>query len=455
MATRQSFLSTVGLIKPRTKHRPTNGLLPSSNSPTGGTKPDPRTSSAKGELRRSRPPFAGLAASQTLTLFALFSLLFTGVLALAFVGARDGDEFKVLLDDQAINDPGILLLGENVDVDVDEPSITVRWSLVACGRGVFLEGSGGVHGSADCGLPKATIDVYVDDDEDATLTYDPEDIPFLSSTSTRRHIQDLSQFDSDYILDVHEAYLYPLDRYALSSTMYAVNHETNTTIPIQRLKTIAETTSFSVSSSDTATYHGLADGHRRPSREIMLKVQRPAGSQTFALLLWATNWMLTHISVGLIVMALKHADCRQADSPALAVLAILLAIPKLRESMPDDPGLDGVLIVDAIGYFPQMVISGACAVTLLFLAAKRELEVPNTVSRRSMSHDVDVEMGEAPTTSVDFGTTPTGKSWSEHADSREAPGGRISRTDPSFWMGHSRHRRSLQVDARFIIEDEQ
>lgn len=56
----------------------------------------------------------------------------------------------------------IVLLGEDVDVDVDEPSISIRWAFVACGEAFLLPGSQGVHGSEACGLPGMPLDIYID-----------------------------------------------------------------------------------------------------------------------------------------------------------------------------------------------------------------------------------------------------------------------------------------------------
>ena len=36
---------------------------------------------------------------------------------------------------------------------------------------------------------------------------------------------------------------------------------------------------------------------------------------------------------------------------------------------------------DTVGYFPQMALSGLCAVTLLFLAAKKEMDGADIASR--------------------------------------------------------------------------
>ena len=55
-----------------------------------------------------------------------------------------------------------MLLGENVDVDVDEPSIGIRWSVLGCGDGYVLNGSAGVHESDSCGLPAMYLQIHVD-----------------------------------------------------------------------------------------------------------------------------------------------------------------------------------------------------------------------------------------------------------------------------------------------------
>lgn len=56
----------------------------------------------------------------------------------------------------------ILLIGDNVDVDVDEPAVTIRWSIVACGQDYILSGSEGTHGSQLCGIPNIPLNIYVD-----------------------------------------------------------------------------------------------------------------------------------------------------------------------------------------------------------------------------------------------------------------------------------------------------
>lgn len=56
----------------------------------------------------------------------------------------------------------IVLLGDDVDVDVDEPALTVRWSIIGCGQTYVLSGSEGTHGSQNCGLPAMPLHILVD-----------------------------------------------------------------------------------------------------------------------------------------------------------------------------------------------------------------------------------------------------------------------------------------------------
>ena len=55
-----------------------------------------------------------------------------------------------------------MLFGSDVDVDVDEPALTIRWSIIGCGNGFILEGSEGAYGSKNCGLPSMALEFYVD-----------------------------------------------------------------------------------------------------------------------------------------------------------------------------------------------------------------------------------------------------------------------------------------------------
>jgi len=55
----------------------------------------------------------------------------------------------------------IILLGEDLDIDIDEPAVTIRWSIVACGE-LALPQSKGIHGNAACGIPNIPVAIYVD-----------------------------------------------------------------------------------------------------------------------------------------------------------------------------------------------------------------------------------------------------------------------------------------------------
>lgn len=153
----------------------------------------------------------------------------------------------------------------------------------------------------------------------------------------------MTRFDDDHVLDVHEANLYPFDTYRLSSTVRAVNSATNETLQIQRLSTVDVTTSFTVTITDADTYNTLSDGTQVPTREIEMIVRRASTVRLYAMMLWIVNWMLTHVTIGFVVLAIKSEDIKRAGLHSLYAFAIVLAIPQIRNAMPDAPDLDGEL----------------------------------------------------------------------------------------------------------------
>lgn len=148
------------------------------------------------------------------------------------------------------------------------------------------------------------------------------------------------QFDSDHVLDVHEARLYPFDTYILTSSLYALDH-LNQSVPIRRAVTIDQSSNFLIAGSDVESYVLQTDGTRTPSRELDLHIRRAAQTRTFTLVLFAASWMLTHLSIGHIVLACMTTDAAKTLKHLLFSFGILMIHPQLRNSMPDAPGYDG------------------------------------------------------------------------------------------------------------------
>ena len=61
------------------------------------------------------------------------------------------------------------------------------------------------------------------------------------------------------------------------------------------------------------------------------------------MMLWIVNWMLTHVTIGFVVLAIKSEDIKRAGLHSLYAFAIVLAIPQIRNAVPDAPDLDGEL----------------------------------------------------------------------------------------------------------------
>lgn len=157
-------------------------------------------------------------------------------------------------------------------------------------------------------------------------------------------MQNLHQFDSDHVLDVHEARLYPFDTYQLTSTLRAVISATNETTPIIRLPTIVDTSSFIISSSDSASYvmPSSANTTQDPSRNLDMTIRRPGEARFFALMLFGVSWMLAHATVAYVALAWKSQDSERVVKYLAFAVITMLVIPQIRNSMPDAPGLDGM-----------------------------------------------------------------------------------------------------------------
>jgi len=370
MATRHSFLSTTGLIRAPSN---TGRAASSRHAKSGGTKPEQPACTRQPSIV-TKAGILPLGPTFLIGIAIGFSLIFIISISCAFIGSDDDEPpFKNFLNNIAETSPGIVLLGDNVDVDVDEPSVTVRWSIIGCGLDFVLPGSEGTHGSALCGIPSMPLNIFVDSASDPSVTYDPTLFPIANKTGQRLSIQNLCQFDSDHVLDVHEARLYPFDTYHLSSTLRISSPNGDEPIPMTALTTMKITSSFAISPTDVESYMNTSDKSYGPSRDITLVITRPPEARLFALLLFGTSWMLAHATMGLVVLAWVQKGEERVLRYLVLDFVILLAIPQLRNAMPDAPGFDGVLI-DSIGFFPQMLCSGASAIAMLAMIALRGLQ---------------------------------------------------------------------------------
>lgn len=175
-----------------------------------------------------------------------------------------------------------------------------------------------------------------------------------------KSMQSLVQFDSDHVLDVHDARLYPFDTYLLTTSFRATISGHDTRVPISRLIVIKVTPSFIVSSVDTAIAM-FVDGVEEQARFLELRVRRPADARFYTMILFGINWILSHFNFGFVVLRAFHSDenhknvsgvsnssatdkyngTKEAVKQLAGVLAALLVIPQLRDAMPDAPGFDG------------------------------------------------------------------------------------------------------------------
>jgi hypothetical protein len=56
----------------------------------------------------------------------------------------------------------MVLVGDEVNIDIEERTVTIRWSLLGCGSSFILLGSKGLLGATTCGLPASPLDIFTD-----------------------------------------------------------------------------------------------------------------------------------------------------------------------------------------------------------------------------------------------------------------------------------------------------
>ncbi|EMD39854.1 hypothetical protein CERSUDRAFT_92346 [Gelatoporia subvermispora B] len=371
MSTRQSLLSnlsTASLMR--------GTLSPSRQAYSSGTKFGGKKQKLK-ELTLVKATRAGvipLAPEFIVGIAITLSVIFIASVLFVFLGA-DYDESTIQkrLDSVATENPGLVLIGDNVDVDIDEPSVGFRWSVIGCGESFVLPGSEGIHDSSLCGLPAMALDIFVDNEVRPGIMYNPTHFPTINGSKQRLNVDNLYQFDSDHVLDVHEQRLYPFDTYRLISTLRAQTPVTNESLPIRGIWTISEVSSFSIDNTDTASWITVPNGTHAPSRDISVTIRRPGNTRAITMFLFITSWMLAHATLGIALLAWSVEDRERLIRHFESVFVIILVIPKLRDAMPDAPGYDGVLL-DTVGFFPQMILAAMAAVGLLLMLATRELQ---------------------------------------------------------------------------------
>ncbi|KAG2001810.1 hypothetical protein CC2G_013009 [Coprinopsis cinerea AmutBmut pab1-1] len=322
-------------------------LLPSKANTPLTSPTSPRSDGREGlplSSRRERFDNITIRGTTIVVLATLASIVFICSITVALIGrASDNyDQFTSALDEVSRFNPGILLVGEGVDIDIDEPSVTIRWFVVACGGDSVLQGSKGVLDHKACGLPVTGVNIFVDNNANPSFAYDPVLVPFDEDTARRKSLESAIHFETSHVLDVHQARQYPFDTYRLQIEFRAAALVANQTLPlsISRVLTVDQTSSFNVDSTDFRRYMVLNE-IRSPTQRVDLHIKRPGSARLFTLLLYAISWLLTHICIGQVVIA-KRGDGSRLLLCCLAICAgTLLALPQLRNSMPDAPGLDG------------------------------------------------------------------------------------------------------------------
>lgn len=114
----------------------------------------------------------------------------------------------------------------------------------------------------------------------------------------------------------------------------------NTTIAIKKLAAIDLTSAFDIQVTDMSSFVKGQNDTQLPSRDLDVRMIRPAGARMYALLIFIVSWMLSHVSLGNTLVAKRQTDFKSILKHILLAGPILLIIPQLRNSMPDAPDMN-------------------------------------------------------------------------------------------------------------------
>jgi hypothetical protein len=104
---------------------------------------------------------------------------------------------------------------------------------------------------------------------------------------------------------------------------------------------IITTSSFDIETVDAESDSALANDTQITSRNMDMRISRPGVARALTLLLFVGAWILAHIALGLVIIARRLAEVQSVFKYLFATVISLVAIPQMRNSMPDAPGLDG------------------------------------------------------------------------------------------------------------------
>ncbi|KZT42653.1 hypothetical protein SISSUDRAFT_1041269 [Sistotremastrum suecicum HHB10207 ss-3] len=332
---------------------------------------------------------------------SILSLLSTTILSLSIGSHSQPAEIPLFLQQISSDFSGVFIIGESIDADVEEPSITVTWALLGCGQDFVWNNATILTTGASCGMLAMKAAVFVDGSEEPVIQYDPMKFSVDSTTNLTNFLPSLFHFETEHVPNTKNAVLYPFDSYTTSTSFQLREPDSGSVIPINKISLINSTTGnlLDVSFVDIPTI-STTNGVQGPSRDVRLELTRSSGAIAYALLYFIVNWTLTHLAICLAV--LSWAD-KGVDTPVkvlVLVFAAVVAIPHLRSSMPDAPDTQGDL-TDNIGFFPQMVLVGICIIfSLLVLVLRvlsgverknREAELPRTLQLpRSLPDDSSI-----------------------------------------------------------------
>ncbi|KAF9643625.1 hypothetical protein BDM02DRAFT_3263997 [Thelephora ganbajun] len=217
------------------------------------------------------------------------------------------------------------------------------------------------------------------------FSFDPARLP-MTKTGGKFRLHSLFSFGNEHSIEIGDQYHTPFDSYTFSAFVFAIERDTNKSIPITSFL-VGDTgpADFTTTSSWVPSVNKFTNDTQAgstivevESSTLFAEIRHSTRAQALTISMFAINWVLTLCSM-VITSIVFNWWGEVRDGVALLPVTIILSIPAIRNLYVGSPPF-GVFF-DVVGFFPQMLIVVVCTMMILFVFTMR------SIRNRDVAHE--------------------------------------------------------------------
>ncbi|KAF9785343.1 hypothetical protein BJ322DRAFT_1211220 [Thelephora terrestris] len=212
--------------------------------------------------------------------------------------------------------------------------------------------------------------IYINNVSDPVYHYAPINTTFVTPDESPQNNVYVSPFETRLNAIYSDQFYFPEDECVFEAIIFVLDEATNKSVPITGF-------SFSSSGLDFDTEHDLQEVSLKivydtvggPTAEwiqasyMIATIKHGPRARAITYSMFVINWILTLSSTITTVSVIFHRRGVGKDTVALLPITVILTIPVIRSLYAGSPPY-GILL-DMVGFFPQLLIVAACAVAVL------------------------------------------------------------------------------------------